>query len=362
MDINELNEEVGYDFNDIDNEEGGEDGQEMFEHFRFDIDKGQTPMRVDKYLATHMEYTSRHRIQLAIKQDYVMVNGKVAKANCVIRPGDVVTFVMPYQRRGLEILPEDIPLNIEYEDDDLLIVNKPAGMVVHPGHGHFSGTLINALAHHLGISQGPNAEDERMGVLVHRIDKDTSGLLVVAKNEESQLKLAKQFFVHSIDRIYIAIVWGNLKEDEGTITGNIGRDPSDRMRFKVFPEGDHGKHAVTHYKVIERFGYVTVVECRLETGRTHQIRVHFNWIGHPLFNDSRYDGSEIRQGTIYAKYRQFIENCFKILPRQALHAKTLGFIHPSTGKHLIFDSPIPDDMQALIDKWRKYSSNMIEEI
>lgn len=338
-----------------------DEGQEMFEHFRFDIDKGQSPMRVDKYLATHMEYTSRHRIQLAIKQEYVRVNDKVAKANVIVRPGDVVTFVMPYQRRGLEILPENIPLDIVHEDNDVLVLNKPAGMVVHPGHGHFSGTLVNALAYHLGISQGPDAEDERMGVLVHRIDKDTSGLLVVAKNEEAQLKLARQFFVHSIDRIYVAIVWGNLKEDEGTITGNIGRDPNDRMRFKVFPEGDHGKHAVTHYRVLERFGYVTVVECRLETGRTHQIRVHFNHIGHPLFNDSRYDGSEIRQGTIYAKYRQFIENCFKLLPRQALHAKTLGFIHPTTGEHIVFDSVLPQDMQDLIDKWRKYSSKMTEE-
>ena len=267
---------------------------------------------------------------------------------------------MPYQRRGLEILPEDIPLNIVHEDDDVLVLNKEAGMVVHPGHGHFSGTLVNALAHHLGISQGPDAEDERMGVLVHRIDKDTSGLLVVAKNEEAQLHLAKQFFVHSIERRYVAIVWGNVKEDEGTIIGNIGRDPNDRMRFKVFPDGDHGKHAVTHYRVLERFGYVTVVECRLETGRTHQIRVHFNWIGHPLFNDERYDGSEIRKGTIYAKYRRFIENCFKLLPRQALHAKTLGFIHPGTKQMIRFDSPLPDDMQSLIDKWRKYSENMTQ--
>ncbi len=333
-----------------------DEGQEMFEHFRFDIDKGQTPMRVDKYLATHMEYTSRHRIQLAIKQDYIRVNDKVVKANYVVRPGDVVTFVMPYQRRGLEILPENIPLDIVYEDDDLLLVNKPAGLVVHPGHGHFSGTLVNALAYHLGIRQEADAEDERMGVLVHRIDKDTSGLLVVSKTEEAQLNLAKQFFVHSIERKYVAIVWGNLKEDEGTITGNIGRDPNDRMRFKVFPEGDHGKHAVTHYRVLERFGYVTVVECQLETGRTHQIRVHFNYIGHPLFNDERYDGSEIRKGTIYAKYRKFIENCFEILPRQALHAKTLGFDHPRTGKFMRFDSALPADMAALIDKWRRYTS------
>ena len=352
------------DFDDLQEEDGTEyddEQREMFEHFRFELDKGQAPMRVDKYLATHMENTSRHRIQLAIKEEYIKVNGKTAKANCIVRSGDTVTFVMPYQRRGLEILPENIPLDIVYEDDDLLVLNKPAGLVVHPGHGHFSGTLVNALAYHLGISQGPDAQDERMGVLVHRIDKDTSGLLVVAKNDEAQLDLARQFFVHSIDRRYVAIVWGNIKEDEGTITGNIGRDPSDRMRFKVFPEGDHGKHAVTHYRVLERFGYVTVVECRLETGRTHQIRVHFRWTGHPLFNDARYGGAEIRQGTIYAKYRQFIENCFRLLPRQALHAKTLGFIHPRTKEHLMFDSPIPDDMQALIDKWRKYAADMVPE-
>lgn len=341
--------------------EYSDEEQEMFEHFRFEIDKGQAPMRVDKYLSTHMEYTSRHRIQCAIRQDYVRVNGKVVKANCIIRPGDTVTFVMPYQRRGLEILPENIPLDIVYEDDDLLVLDKPAGMVVHPGHGHFSGTLVNALAYHLGISQGPDAQDERMGVLVHRIDKDTSGLLVVAKNDEAQLNLARQFYVHSIDRRYTAIVWGNIREDEGTIEGNIGRDPSDRMRFRVFPEGDRGKRAVTHYRVLERFGYVTVVECRLETGRTHQIRVHFNYIGHPLFNDERYDGAEIRKGTIYAKYRQFISNCFKLLPRQALHARTLGFIHPRTGKHMQFDSPLPADMQALIDKWRQYARNMPRE-
>ena len=332
----------------------------MFEHYRFPVDKGQTMLRIDKYLTQHMEKTSRHRIQLAIDAGYVRVDGRIVKANYKVKPNELITIVMPYQRRGLEILPEDIPLNIVHEDDDVLVLNKEAGMVVHPGHGHFSGTLINALAHHLGISQGPDAEDERMGVLVHRIDKDTSGLLVVAKNEESQLNLAKQFFVHSIERRYVAIVWGNLKEDEGTIIGNIGRDPNDRMRFKVFPDGDHGKHAVTHYRVLERFGYVTVVECRLETGRTHQIRVHFNWIGHPLFNDERYDGAEIRKGTIYAKYRQFIENCFKLLPRQALHAKTLGFVHPSTKQIVRFDSPLPDDMQALIDKWRKYSENMTQ--
>ena len=342
---------------------GGEfedDQQEMFEHFRFEADKGQAPVRVDKYLSTHMEDTSRHRIQLAIKQDYIRVNDKVVKANYVVRPGDVITFVMPFQRNSSEILPENIPLNIVYEDDDVLLINKPAGMVVHPGHGHYDGTLLNALAYHLNLGPQASEKDDRLGVLVHRIDKDTSGLLVIAKNDESQLALAKQFFVHSIERRYVAIVWGNIKEDEGTIEGNIGRDPSDRLRFKVFPDGECGKHAVTHYRVLERFGYVTVVECRLETGRTHQIRVHMNYIGHPLFNDERYDGAEIRKGTIYAKYRQFIENCFKILPRQALHAKTLGFIHPRTGKMVQFDSPLPDDMVSLLDKWRKYSANLDE--
>ena len=327
----------------------------MFEHFRLNVDPGQTPMRIDKFMASHLEDTSRHRIQCAIKEGYVRVGEKVAKANLIVRPGDVIRFMMPYRRRGMEILPEDIPLDIVYEDDDLLVVNKPAGMVVHPGHGNYNGTLINALAFHLGISQGPDAEDERMGILVHRIDKDTSGLLVVAKNDEAQLNLAKQFFEHSIERLYVAVVWGNIKEDEGTVDGAIGRDPNDRLRFKVYPEDDErAKHAVTRYKVLERFGYVTVVQCRLETGRTHQIRVHMNHIGHPLFNDARYGGSEIRKGTIYAKYRQFIENCFELCPRQALHAKTLGFVHPRTGEMIRFDSPLPDDMTSMIEKWRAY--------
>ncbi len=330
--------------------------QGMFEHFRLNVDKGQAPMRVDKYMAIHLEDTSRHRIQLAIKNSYVLVNDKVVKANYIVRPMDVIRFVMPYQRRGLEILPEDIPLDIVYEDDYLLVVNKPAGMVVHPGHGHFSGTLVNALAFHLGLSQAPEADDERMGVLVHRIDKDTSGLLVVAKDDETQMNLAKQFFVHSIERKYIAVVWGNIAEDEGTVESFIGRDPADRLRFKNVPDEDKGKHAVTHYKVLQRFGYITVVECRLETGRTHQIRVHMSSIGHPLFNDERYGGSEIRNGTIFAKYRQFINNCFQVCPRQALHAATLGFIHPHTKQQIRFEAPMPEDMQSLIAKWRDYTA------
>lgn len=329
--------------------------QGIFEHFRLTVDPGQAPVRVDKFMTVHLEDTSRHRIQLAIKEGYVLIGEKQAKANMVVRPGDIIRFVMPYRRRGLEILPENIPLDIVYEDEDLLIVNKAAGMVVHPGHGHFSGTLVNALSYHLGISQGPDAEDERMGILVHRIDKDTSGLLVVAKKDEAQLNLASQFYEHSIDRRYTAVVWGNIKEDEGTVDRNIMRDPNDRLRYRVTDDADKGKRAVTHYKVLERFGYVTLVECKLETGRTHQIRVHMSSIGHPLFNDERYGGTEIRKGTIYAKYKQFIQNCFAICPRQALHARTLGFIHPATGKWVQFDSSIPEDMVALLEKWRGYA-------
>ena len=335
--------------------------QGMFEHFRLNVDKGQEPVRVDKYMSSHMEDTSRHRIQCAIKEQYVQVNGKVVKANYIVRPGDVIRFVMPYRRRGLEIIPQDIPLDIVYEDDDLLVVNKPAGMVVHPGHGHFESTLVNALAFHLGISQGPEAEDERMGILVHRIDKDTSGLLVVAKNDETQLNLARQFFEHSIDRVYVAVVWGNLKEDEGTIDANIGRDPNDRLRFRVYDDPEKGKHAVTHYRVLERFGFVTVIECRLETGRTHQIRVHMSSIGHPLFNDPRYGGTEIRNGTVYVKYRQFIQNCFALCPRQALHAQVLGFVHPRTRERIRFEAGMPEDMLALIAKWRDYTKEKREE-
>lgn len=337
-----------------------EEGQ-MFEHFRLVADQGQAPVRLDIFMSTHLEDTSRNRIQQAVKEGYVLVNEKPGKANYIVRPGDVIKFVMPYRRRGHEIVAQDIPLDIVYEDDDVLVVNKPAGMVVHPGHGNYDGTLVNALSHHLGIEQAPDAEDDRMGILVHRIDKDTSGLLAVAKNPEAQLKLAKQFFDHSIDRRYQAVVWGDVKDDEGTIDGNIGRDPNDRLRFKVYEDEDKGKRAVTHYRVLERFGYVTLVECRLETGRTHQIRVHMSRIGHPIFNDERYGGSEIRKGTIYAKYRQFIQNCFEICPRQALHAKTLGFEHPASKEWMQFDSTLPEDMTALLDKWRKYCGQMPEE-
>ena len=377
--------------------------QGMFEHFRLNVDAGQVPIRIDKFMAAHLEDTSRHRIQCAIKEGYVKVGEKTAKANLLVRPGDVIRFVMPYRRRGVDLIPQDIPLDIVYEDDDVLVVNKPAGMVVHPGHGHFDGTLVNALLYHLnaaggdgsmrasartaesgteprsgdvgssgaaGVYQGAEPpqtagdaveQDVRQGILVHRIDKDTSGLLLVAKNDEAQLKLAKQFFNHTTERRYQAIVWGDIKEQEGTIDKNIARDPNDRLRFRVTDNPEEGKHAVTHYRVLERFGFVTFVECKLETGRTHQIRVHMASIGHPLFNDERYGGSEIRKGTIYSKYRQFIRNCFEICPRQALHAKTLGFSHPVSGKWLQFDSVVPEDMTALLDKWRKYSGNMPEE-
>ena len=341
-------------------ENDNEDEQAMFEHFRFVVDRGQTPMRVDKFITLHMEKTSRHRVQLGIDAGYVRVNEKIVKANYLAKPEDIVTISMPFERRGIEIKPENIPLNVAYEDDDVLVINKPAGLVVHPGHGHFDGTLINALAWYLDIKPDPDSTDERMGVLVHRIDKNTSGLLVIAKNEKSQLGLAKQFFDHSIERKYIAVVWGNVKEDSGTIVGNVGRDPNDRMRFVVYKDGEAGKHAVTHYKVLERFGYVTLIECQLETGRTHQIRVHMNHLGHPLFNDDRYGGNRILKGTLYAKYKQFIDNCFEILPRQALHAKTLGFVHPINGENIFVNSELPEDMVKLIDKWRKYGNKNIE--
>ncbi|MBQ6300341.1 MAG: RluA family pseudouridine synthase [Bacteroidales bacterium] len=339
-----------------------EEQQEMFEHFRLEADRGQSPLRIDKYLADHLQDTSRHRVQLAIDAEYVRVNGQVVKASYKVRPLDVITLVMPYQRRGVEIKPEPIPLDIVYEDDDLLVVNKPAGLVVHPGHGNYSGTLVNALAYYLGRTPEAGETDERLGLLVHRIDKDTSGLLVVAKTDAAQIELARQFFHHTIDRRYWALVWGNIAEDEGTIDAPIGRDPNDRLRFRVCADETLGKHAVTHFRVLDRFGYVTLVECVLETGRTHQIRVHMNHIGHPLFNDARYGGDRILKGTLYTKYKQFIDNCFTLCPRQALHAKTLGFIHPVTKKKISLDSEIPSDMAALLGKWRRYAgSNVLEE-
>lgn len=354
MGIEELDDQLDLELDEIgdDEESGG-----SFEHYRFVADKGQSTIRVDKFITARIERTSRHRIQLAIGAGYVLANDKIVKASYMVKSNDIIRIVLPYRRKGVEIKPENIPLDIVFEDDSLIVLNKPAGLVVHPGHGNYTGTLVNALAYHLGVSQGEDAPDERMGMLVHRIDKNTSGLLIVAKEDEAQLYLAKQFFDHTIERKYVALVWGNLKEDSGTITGHIARDPNNRIKFKVFPDGETGKHAITHYRVLERFGYTTLVECKLETGRTHQIRVHLDWIGHPLFNDDRYGGDKILKGTVYSKYKKFIDNCFEILPRHALHAKTLGFTHPKTKENLFFEKEIPLDMFTVIEKWRGYSSS-----
>jgi 23S rRNA pseudouridine1911/1915/1917 synthase len=328
---------------------------ERYEHYRFVADKGQTLLRVDKYLTDRITGITRNRIQQAAEAGYIVVNDNPVKSNYRVKPHDVVTVVMDRPRRELEIIPENIPLTIVYEDDQLLVVNKPAGLVVHPGHGNYTGTLVNALAYYLKDDPYYDPSDARVG-LVHRIDKDTSGLLVVAKRPEAMSDLSLQFFNKTTHRRYQALVWGIIQDNEGRIEGNIGRDPRDRMLMKVFPEGDMGKPAVTHYRVIERIGYVTLVECRLETGRTHQIRVHMRYIGHTLFNDSRYGGNEILKGTRFTKYKQFVQNCFDICPRQALHAKTLGFIHPVTKEEMLFNSEIPDDMVRLFDKWRTYAN------
>ncbi len=320
----------------IDESFSGDD--ELYEHYSFKAGKGQEPLRVDKFLMNFVENASRNKVQQAAKDGNIFVNGVAVKSN----------------HREYLLVPELIPLNIVYEDEELIIINKPAGLVVHPGHGNYQGTLINGLIYH--FEQLPKNSSDRPG-LVHRIDKDTSGLLVVAKTEEAMNHLAKQFFNKTSEREYIALVWGNIPEDEGTITGHIGRHPKNRLQMTVFPDGSEGKEAITHYKVLERFGYVTLVSCRLETGRTHQIRAHFTYIGHPLFNDERYGGDKILKGTTSTKYKQFVENCFKVLPRQALHAKTLGIEKPSTGQMLRFDSEIPQDMQECIEKWRNYIKN-----
>lgn len=344
------------DWEDIDYLSDEIEEEEKFEHYRFVADKGQGLLRVDKFLSARIEGTSRNRIQQAADAECILVNGAPVKSNYKVKPMDVVSLVMDRPRRELEILPENIPLDIVYEDDSLLVVNKPAGMVVHPGHGNYTGTLVNALAHHLNIESATEIDDPRMG-LVHRIDKDTSGLLLVAKTPEAKVHLARQFFRKETKRLYTALVWGNPTEDEGIIEGNIGRDPKDRMLMRVFPDGEQGKPAVTRYKVLERFGYVTLVQCQLETGRTHQIRVHMKHIGHTLFNDERYGGNEVLRGTHFAKYKQFIYNCFALCPRQCLHARTLGFVHPVTEEELNFNSDIPNDMQAVIDKWRVYQKS-----
>ena len=330
--------------------------QELFEHYRFVVDKGQGMIRIDKYLVNIMAGISRNRIQEAAEAGNIRVNEKPVKSNYRVKPGDVISIVLAYPPSEFVIVPQDIPLNIVHEDDDIILVNKQPGLVVHPGFGNYDGTLLNAIAYHLKDNKNFDPNDSRLG-LVHRIDKDTSGLLLIAKTEHAKAYLGKQFFEKTTQRRYYALVWGNVKVDNGTITGDLARDPSDRMRFTVFPEGEnpYAKYAITHYKVIERFGYVTLVECRLETGRTHQIRVHMKHIGHPLFNDERYGGNVILKGTTSAYYKLFVKNCFYTCPRQALHAKTLGFVHPHTKEFMYFESELPDDFNKLIEMWREYA-------
>ena len=338
-------------------EETSGEKEELFEHFRFVVDPGTEIVRLDRYLTNLMAHTSRNRIQQAAKADCILVNDRPVKSNYRVHPRDVISILLPRPVHVFELVAEDIPLDIVYEDEDVILINKPAGMVVHPAVGNFTGTLVNALLWHFQ-GQRNAAGEEVKPLLVHRIDKNTSGIMIVAKSEIAQMKLAANFFEHTIDRRYQALVWGDFPDDEGTVVGNVGRNPQNRMVMTVFPEGsEQGKHAVTHYRVIERFGYVTLIECRLETGRTHQIRVHMKHIGHPLFNDESYGGNEILKGTTFTKYKQFVNNCFKVLPRQALHAKSLGFVHPVTGKYMLFDSDLPADMAEALDKWRNYAKH-----
>lgn len=337
----------------------GSERDDLYEHFRFVADKGQAPLRVDKYLMNKVENATRNRIQKSAKDGNIFVNDIIVKSNYKVKANDVVTVLFEHPPYEMLLTPEDLPIDIVYEDDALLVINKAAGMVVHPGHGNYSGTLINALAFH--FDNLPNNSSDRPG-LVHRIDKDTTGLLVVAKTEEAMAHLSKQFFNKTTEREYVAIAWGAMKEEHGTIEGHIGRHPKNRLQNTVYLDPDDlekGKPAITHYKVLEHLGYVTLVSCKLETGRTHQIRVHMKHIGHTLFNDERYGGSAILKGTTFSKYKQFVDNCFKVLPRQALHAKTLGFIHPTTNEFMRFEAPIPEDMEACLYKWRNYSKNSI---
>ena len=352
----DMAEVLNYDIEDLETDE-----QQLFEHWKVEVDMGQTPVRIDKFLAEKNPYQSRNRIQQAADSGFIHVNDKPVKSNYKVRPGDVITLMLDRPKHDTSIVAEDIPLDIVYEDDALMVINKQAGMVVHPGAGNFTGTLINAVAWHLKDLESFDANDPEVG-LVHRIDKDTSGLLVVAKTADAKSALGKQFFNKSTHRSYNALVWGNLIDDEGTIEGNIARDPKNRLRMKVFsPDSGIGKNAVTHYRVIERFGYTTLVECILETGRTHQIRAHMKHIGHPLFADATYGGEQVLRGQRSSTYKAFIQNCFKLCPRQALHAKTLGFVHPSTGRQMDFDSEWPDDFSQLIAKWRSYISGTTQD-
>ncbi|KAB2916472.1 RluA family pseudouridine synthase [Oscillatoria amoena NRMC-F 0135] len=325
---------------------------ELYEHHRIVVDPGQSLLRIDKFLMHRLQNVSRNKIQLAAIANSILVNDDPVKSNYRVKPLDVITVVLPTPPRDTAIYPENIPLTVVYEDDDLIIINKKPGMVVHPGFNNYTGTLVNALAWHF---EGQNIDrKEPTPCLVHRIDKNTSGLMVVAKNETAMAGLAQQFFDHSIERTYNALVWGDFEEDSGTIRGNLARHPKNRLEMTVFEDGSHGKEAVTHYRVLERFHYVTLVECKLETGRTHQIRAHMRYIGHPIFNDDTYGGDKIIKGTTFSKYKQFIDNCFELIPRQALHAKTLGFIHPGTQEKVFFDSNLPEDFMNVLDKWRRY--------
>lgn len=325
--------------------------QEYYEHHRFTADPGQSLLRIDKYLFAKIQGVSRTKIQAAADVGCILVNDKPVKSSYKVKPLDVISVVMGAPPVTFELIAEDIPLNIVYEDNDLLLIDKPAGLVVHPGVGNFTGTMLNGLLYH--AKQYP-PETQKQPYLLHRIDKDTSGILVVALNEHAQAKLAKHFFDHTIKRKYLALVWGDFDHESGTVTGHIGRSAKNRKVMDVFPDGEYGKHAVTHYRVLERFRYVTLLECTLETGRTHQIRAHMQHIGHPLFNDSTYGGDKILKGTTFTKYKQFIQNCFSILPRQALHAQYLGFEHPGTGALMEFTSPLPLDFKTVLDKWKTY--------
>ena len=332
-----------------------EQEQELFEHYRYVVDPGQSMLRIDKYLSARIENVSRTRVQAAAQAGNILVNENPVKPNYRVKPLDVIQILLPNPPREIELIPQDLPINIVYEDDDVIVVDKAAGMVVHPAYGNYSGTLMNALMYHFRDLPLFQTGELRPG-LVHRIDKNTTGLLVVAKNEYAHNKLAKQFFNRTTGRRYLALVWGTPDPEEDTVTGNVGRNIRDRRIMQVFPDGSQGKHAVTHYRIIEPLGYVSLIECRLETGRTHQIRVHMAWKGHPLFNDSEYGGDRILKGTTFTKYQQYVRNCFTLLPRQALHAQTLSFDHPVSGQRLSFESPLPADMTAVLNKWRKYTA------
>ena len=342
--------------------ESAESSDELYERFTFVIDQGQEPLRIDKFLMNRLENATRNKLQQAINTGLVLVNGKEVRQNYKVKPYDNIIIYSDLAPESTDVVPEQLPLNIVYEDEDLMVINKPAGMVVHPGSGNYTGTLLNGVAWYLQ-QKNPNISEAtlpRFG-LVHRIDKNTSGLLVLAKTDKAMRQLAKQFYDHTVRRQYIALVWGDLAQDSGTIVAHVGRNLRFRKLFEAYPEGDHGKEAITHYSVKERFNYVTLVECVLETGRTHQIRVHMKHIGYPLFNDDFYGGDRIVKGTVYSKYKQFVDNCFAICPRQALHARTLGFVHPTLNKELFFEAPVPDDMRMVIDKWRDYATSVLNK-